>query len=160
MISKFRQRRNTEEFKLMEKYICVNRKHRKILEQRLNSTGVYRSQHQILMVISENPNISQKELARMYGVSGATITVSLKKLEQGGYISREVDSKDNRYNQIRLTEKGKGTVEQSIAIFDELEHHMFLSFSKEDFKKMGELLDRMYRNMEDYSKIKQEREDL
>ena len=86
MMRKLRQRCSTEEFKLVEKYIQTNRRHRKILEQELNFTGVYRSQHQLLMFIADNPNVSQKELARLYGVSTATIAVSLKKLEQGGYI--------------------------------------------------------------------------
>lgn len=151
MVKRIRQRCDTEEFKLVEKYIRTNRIHRKTLEQELNSTGVYRSQHQLLMFIADNPNVSQKELARLYGVSAATIAVSLKKLEQGGYINREVDSKDNRYNQICLTEKGMKTVEQSISIFEEMEKKMFWGFSKEDFQKMGELLDRMYQNMEQYS---------
>ena len=150
MMGKLRQRCSTEEFKLVEKYIRTNRRHRKILEQELNFTRVYRSQHQLLMFIADNPNVSQKELARLYGVSTATIAVSLKKLEQGGYIRREVDSKDNRYNQICLTQKGMATVEQSISIFENLERTMFQGISKEDFKKMGELLDRMYKNMEDY----------
>ena len=150
MMRKLRQRCSTEEFKLVEKYIQTNRRHRKILEQELNFTGVYRSQHQLLMFIADNPNVSQKELARLYGVSTATIAVSLKKLEQGGYIRREVDSKDNRYNQICLTEKGMRTVEQSISIFENLERTMVQGFSKEDFEKMGELLDRMYKNMEYY----------
>ncbi len=127
---KLRQRCSTEEFKLVEKYIQTNRRHRKILEQELNFTGVYRSQHQLLMFIADNPNVSQKELARLYGVSTATIAVSLKKLEQGGYIRREVDSKDNRYNQICLTEKGMRTVEQSISIFENLERTMFQNVQK------------------------------
>ena len=89
---------------LIEKYIRVARLHRSMMERRLDGTGVYRSQHQILMFVSDNPNVSQKELARMYGVSGATIAVSLKKLERGGYIRRLVDQEDNRCNQICITE--------------------------------------------------------
>ena len=92
---------------LIEKYIRVARLHRSMMERRLDGTGVYRSQHQILMFVSDNPNVSQKELARMYGVSGATIAVSLKKLEKGGYIRRLVDQEDNRCNQICITDKGR-----------------------------------------------------
>ena len=88
---------------LIETYIRVARLHRSMMERRLDGTGVYRSQHQILMFVSDNPNVSQKELARMYGVSGATIAVSLKKLERGGYIRRLVDQEDNRCNQICIT---------------------------------------------------------
>ena len=82
---------------LIEKYIRVARLHRSMMERRLDGTGVYRSQHQILMFVSDNPNVSQKELARMYGVSGATIAVSLKKLERGGYIRRLVDQEDKAH---------------------------------------------------------------
>ena len=82
---------------LIEKYIRVARLHRSMMERRLDGTGVYRSQHQILMFVSDNPNVSQKELARMYGVSGATIAVSLKKLERGGYIGRLVDQEDKKH---------------------------------------------------------------
>ena len=96
---------------LIEKYIRVARLHRSMMERRLDGTGVYRSQHQILMFVSDNPNVSQKELARMYGVSGATIAVSLKKLERGGYIRRLVDQEDNRCNQICITDKGRKVVE-------------------------------------------------
>ena len=148
MTGKVRRRYDTEEFRLVEKYIRTNKRHRKVLEQELNSTGVYRSQHQILMYVADNPEVSQKELARLYGVSAATIAVSLKKLEQGGYIERKVDKKDNRFNQIRITEKGAETVEKSEAIFQELERRMFSGFSKEDFEKMGQFLDRIYDNLE------------
>ena len=118
---------------LVEKYIRVARLHRSMMERRLDGTGVYRSQHQILMFVSDNPNVSQKELARMYGVSGATIAVSLKKLERGGYIRRLVDQEDNRCNQICITDKGRKVVEDSV---------------KNDMKVLGQLLDRIYGNLD------------
>ncbi|MCI8663737.1 MAG: MarR family transcriptional regulator [Hungatella sp.] len=147
-----RKRCDTSEFRLVEKYIRTNKRHRRALEQELSSTGVYRSQHQILMFIAENPNVSQKELARLHSVSTATMAVSLKKLEQGGYIKREVDSEDNRYNQICITPKGREVVKQSVAIFEGIERTMFQGFSPEDFRTMGELLDRIYDNMAVYFK--------
>ena len=109
---------------LIEKYIRVARLHRSMMEHRLDGTGVYRSQHQILMFVSDNPNVSQKELARMYGVSGATIAVSLKKLD-----------------------KGRKVVEDSVKIFRRIECRMFEGFSENDMKVLGELLDRIYGNL-------------
>ena len=148
MMGKVRRKVDTEEFRLVEKYMRTNRQHRKVLEQRLNSTGIYRGQHQVLMCVASNPEVSQKELARVYGVSTATSAVSLKKLEQGGYIERKVDARDNRFNRICITEKGMEAVEKSEIIFQELEQRMFRGFSKEDFEKMGQLLDRIYDNLE------------
>ena len=48
---------------LIEKYIRVARLHRSMMERRLDGTGVYRSQHQILMFVSDNPNVSQNTKA-------------------------------------------------------------------------------------------------
>jgi DNA-binding MarR family transcriptional regulator len=81
-------------------------KHRKIMQNYLDATGVYHAQHRLLMEISRNPNAPQIELERQMDVSSATIAVSLKKLEKGGYIIKKTDDVDNRLNQIVITEKG------------------------------------------------------
>lgn len=143
----YRRHFNSPEHELIEKYIRVNRLHRSLMENKLGGTGVYRSQHQLLMCVSDNPNISQVELARMHGVSGAAIAVSLKKLEKGGYIVREADEKDTRFNLISITEKGKKVVSDSVSIFGHIEQCMFDGFSEKDMKVMGELLDRIYTNL-------------
>lgn len=150
-------REMTPEMRLLDKYLRIARRHRNVMEKQLSSTGVYRSQHKILMVISENPNISQKELADMNEVSTATIAVSLKKLEKGGYISRLVDAKDNRYNQICITEKGRRIVEESHKIFREVDKAMFSGFSEEECRELEQVLDRIYGNLEEYEQ-KKERE--
>lgn len=133
---------------LVEKFMRVVRSQKSVLERQLNNTGVFRSQHQILMYVADNPNASQKEIAKLYGVSSPTIAVSLKKLEKGGYIERIVDEKDNRFNQIRITEKGRTVVSASVRIFRHMENCMFEGFSEEEYKVMGDLLDRMYRNLQ------------
>lgn len=135
------------EHELIQKYISITRMHRGTIERRLSVTGVYRSQHQILMYVADNPSVSQTELARMYGVSGATVAVSLKKLEKGGYIVREADEKDSRLNHISITERGKKVVEDSVKIFRNTELCMFQGFTEQDMKKMGEFLDRIHENL-------------
>lgn len=134
--------------RLVESLIGVNRAHRMVLERQLNKTGVYRSQHQLLMYIAHNPNVSQKELAALHHVSTATVAVSLKKLENGGYVRRVVDKNDNRYNQICITEKGKTIVDGSIRYFQELEIQMFDGFSEEELHQLQEFGDRISRNLE------------
>lgn len=114
----------------------------------MNRTGVYRSQHQLLMCIADNPRVSQKELAKVQHVSTATVAVSLKKLENGGYISRAVDQEDNRYNQICITEKGQAVVDKSICCFQEVERRMFDGFSSEELSCLLGYLSRIRQNME------------
>lgn len=129
------------------KYMNTNKLHRAILERRLNATGVYRSQHQILMCIARNPDMSQKEIADRNFVSTATIAVSLKKLEKGGYIAREMNADDNRFNQIRITEKGRKIVQHSFEYFKSTEEAMLAGFSDEELVQFCGFLDRMKDNL-------------
>ena len=71
------------------------------------------------MELNLNPACSQMELADRFGVSAAAVTVSLKKLEKGGYITRQTDRQDNRVNHVMITEKGKEVVQQSLQLFAE-----------------------------------------
>lgn len=134
--------------RLVEKYVLTMRLHRMFLERELNKSGVFRSQHQILMHISQYPNASQKEIATRHHVSTATIAVSLKKLEKGGYIRRMTDQADNRYNQICLTDKGQAVVEDSIKVFKRLEEALFDTFSDEEMEQFESFLDRVRLNLE------------
>lgn len=136
---------------LIDKYIWTAKRHRNVIERRLTDTGVYRRQHQILMFLSDNPNISQKELADSQKISTATVAVSLKKLEKGGYIRREVDEKDNRYNQICITEKGKRVIEESAEIFREVEDAMLEGFSADECRVLEDFINRMYANLSAYA---------
>ena len=145
------------------KYMEITRMHRSILERKFSQTGVYRSQHQLLMYIAKHPKASQKEIAGQHKISTAAVAVSLKKLEKGGYIRRAVDEKDNRYNQIHLTPKGQEIVETSQLIFGEVEKAMFEGFSKKDFDRLTKYLDRISGNLEQIlwdPDIKTEREEL
>lgn len=118
--------------KIMDQFIHVMKLHRSTLERRLHETGVHRGQHHLLMCIARNPDLSQKELAEIQNVSTAAIAVSLKKLEKGGYVERVVDARDNRSNNIRITEKGRSVVCHSIHIFQATEQQAFAGFSEEE----------------------------
>ncbi|PJJ28574.1 MarR family winged helix-turn-helix transcriptional regulator [Lacrimispora celerecrescens] len=132
---------------VMVRYMRIMKLHRYILDERLKETGVYRSQHQILMMLADHSNVSQKEIAERLYVSTATIAVSVKKLEKGGYITRVVDQEDNRMNKLCLTEKGKHTVKHSREFFHNVEERMFRDFSADEMAAIGQYLDRVYNNL-------------
>ncbi len=128
--------------------IQAGRMQRAYVESQVRRTGVYRSQHQILMYIAANPDASQKDIARMHQVSTATIAVTLKKLEKAGYIRRAADTEDNRYNRMQVTEKGEEVVRQSYQIFRQIEEKMFSGFEEEDFRRFQELMQRICGNLQ------------
>lgn len=132
---------------LIESFIYANRLHRAVLEKHLNKTGVYRSQHQFLMYISRYPNASQKKIAERFHISTATVAVTLKKLEKGGYICRAVDEEDNRFNQIAITEKGQKVVDKSITYFRNTEQGMFRGFDETERNELESYLTRIKENL-------------
>lgn len=133
---------------IVNKYILVNKLHHLYLEKELNRSGVFRSQHQLLMYISKFPNASQKDIANCHHVSTATVAVSLKKLEKGGYISRMTDKDDNRYNQICITPKGKAIVDESVKVFKKVEQALFKNFTDEEMTQLENFFDRMRFNLD------------
>lgn len=144
---------------VIQKFMRVMKIHKMILENKLNKSGVYRSQHQLLMYIFDNPHASQKEIAIFQNVSPAAIAVSVKKLEKGGYIKRVIDEEDNRANKICITEKGINIIEYSKDYFTHVEKVMFSGFSENELGQLGAFLDRIFINIQSLSDESKSRED-
>lgn len=112
--------------------IKTNRMHRHLIDSMVSKIGIHRTHHRILMHIAiSNKLESQKSLAEHMGVSAAAITFALKKLESDGYIKR-LQGNDNRFNEIVITDLGKEVVENTRALFSEIDTSLFEGFSEEE----------------------------
>ena len=118
------------------------------LDKKVSHTGVFPTQHRLLMELDRNPACAQMELAEKFGEPAAAITVSLKKLEKGGYIVRQTDRTDNRVNHVEITEKGKDVVRRSLKIFRETDELFFEGFSEGELEQFFGFLGRVKENME------------
>ena len=68
--------------------------------------GLYRGQPPVLFELWEQEGLTQKELAVRLGVTPATITKMLQRMEKAGFIQRKQDSGDQRISRVYLTEAG------------------------------------------------------
>lgn len=128
------------------------------IAKKVENTGVFRSQHRLLMILGKHPDCSQTELAERLEISSAAVAVSLKKLEKSGFISRQCQENDNRVNQVVITEKGWEIIDQSVQYFKEMDKAFLKDFSLEELRQLEAFLERMIKNGEDYYKalLKQE----
>ena len=134
------------------KMIQIDRLHRSIFEKMHSAFGIHRSQHRLLMYIARRDVCpSQKDRAEHFGISPAAVAVSLKKLEDSGYISRECFENDNRFNTTIVTEKGKNLVEKSEDIFSRSDYAMFKDFTEEDYRNLLTCLDKMNKGLSDFN---------
>ena len=56
---------NSQEHQLISKFFDMFRTHRAVMDRELNVTGVPRSQHQILMFVSEHPQCITKRTGKI-----------------------------------------------------------------------------------------------
>lgn len=132
---------------LVWEIVKIAREHRKTVERRVCSLGIHPSQHHLLMHISKNGACTQNSIAEAMEVSAATVAVSLKKLEKGGYIEKRISPEDGRSNRIALTPKGEDVVEQSKALFEEVDRKMFESITEEQQKQLHTYMEKMIENL-------------
>lgn len=64
-----------------------------------------------LHVIKERTNVTITELAEIFGVQKSTVTVTVNKLLQWGFIEKLTSKDDLRVVYVSLTEKGKEIIE-------------------------------------------------
>jgi DNA-binding MarR family transcriptional regulator len=67
----------------------------------------HRGQGRVLALLGLKPEISQKELTYLLGMSRQAIAQLLDKLEKSGYLTREPSEEDRRVSIVRLTEEGR-----------------------------------------------------
>ena len=132
---------------IIGKMIRNNIMHKRIVEKRLESTGVFQGQHRILMELSALKYDSQKDIAKTMNISTATITVALKKLEKSGFIKRNTDDLDNRLNKIEITDKGMEAVDKSREIFKKLDNEVLYGFTEDEVDNLLNYLDRIENNL-------------
>lgn len=91
--------------------------------------------------------LSQRELARRLRLSPATVAVSLKSMEKGGYVTRETDETDQRRNLVSITDKGKETLERCNRAFRAADERLFADFTPREKEQLTGFFIRMLRNL-------------
>ena len=121
-------------FRAIDVMIRTNHMHKALIDSRVRTLGIHRTQHRILMHLARHERLpSQKELAEHLDITPAAVTCALKKIENDGYVERTLGH-DNRYNELRITEKGRALVTQTKELFCEADSAMFEDFSDEELE--------------------------
>ena len=127
----------------------TQRAHHRLFRRLAGGFGMHRSQHRMLMDLSRAGRpVSQKEIADRQGVTPAAVTHILKKLEAEGYVERTPDEKDNRFNLIRLTDKGVAVAETTCRWFAGADRALFSGFSQEELTAFIAAIQKIRRNLE------------
>ena len=137
-----------DEYRLMWKFMVVARKHRNAVESGMADIPIHGSQHHLLGVLAASGgDVSQKEIAKILKISPAAVAVSLKKLENGGYIKRETSEEDGRFNKTVITKEGLDVLERGKKVFSEVDRQSLKGFSAEEKKILDSYIMRISDNL-------------
>ena len=102
-----------------------------------NKIAEYDLDHEVryIMMIYENPNISQDDLVIMSGQSKGNIAKALKKLENEGYIEREINPDNRRKYMLKTTSKGDELVPKVRQISKDWEKEVGITEEDNELKK-------------------------
>ena len=140
----------------MHCFIGAMRAHRRIFDEMREHTGLGRTSHRMLMILSENPDgCSQTYLAERLEISTAAVAVAIKKMEADGYIARTVCKSDSRLNTTLLTDKGKKLAEKSHTVFSEIDNAVFDGFSDDERRLFYEFASRITDNIKEFETRKE-----
>ena len=133
--------------KAVEMMIITDHMHKALIDSRARTLGIHRTQHRILMHLARADKLpSQKELADRLDVTPAAVTGALKKIEADGYVDRTLGH-DNRYNELRITEKGRELVKRTRKLFSEVDSSLFDGFTDEELDTYISCLEKLQANI-------------
>jgi DNA-binding MarR family transcriptional regulator len=110
--------------------------------------GGKRGQSRILIILAENPEISQKELQEFLGIESGSMSEIVIKLEHKGLITRTKDEMDKRMTKLMITELGL-ELSKEIETRDTEEDKLLLdSLTEEEQEQLKVLLKKMIQGWE------------
>jgi DNA-binding MarR family transcriptional regulator len=104
------------------------------LEARTGELGVSPSEGHILTYLRSYAPTPVGELVRVFGIKQSTFTGILDRLEQTGFIRRELNPEDRRSFLIHITDEGRDLAERINGLLEKLEEDILRRVSERDVK--------------------------
>lgn len=101
----------------------------------------------ILMSLKGKPVASQRELAAMVGIEGATLSHHLNAMEMDGLITRRRDPANRRMHIVELTVQGEAAFQGMLGTVIGFDRRLRNGFSETEIAELARLLERMRANV-------------
>ena len=126
----------------------MHRYHRCCHQKAVGRLGLHYGQPLMLMILLEEQPLYQKELAHRMNVSPASVTVSVRRMEKNGWITKAANQEDMRYTEIRLTEKGVEIAQVCRQELERINREKYADFTPEEREQLADFYRRMSRNLQ------------
>jgi MarR family transcriptional regulator for hemolysin len=125
------------------------RKFKKKLDEQITPLGLYSSQWTIIYYLAEKrkEKVTQVEISQYLNVEAPTITRTLARLEEEGWIHREA-GKDRRERFVRLTQEAKEQYQDWLEVTNTMEKKVIAGISEEELKTFKLVAQQMNLNLD------------
>ncbi len=116
-------------------------------KDKMSRLGLHHSHHNVMFTLYKQDGISQEKLSKRMNVDKATVTRSIKKLVEDGFVERRPDEHDKRAYLLFITEKGRRIQPEIDEIFKEWNQVLLRGFEDEEAQQLLEYLERVSENV-------------
>lgn len=125
---------------------------KRLLDERLIPYDITNQQARIVGYISDNQkngkSTNQKDIEKVMGLKGSSITSLMQGLERKGFIIRSSSVSDARSKELSLTSKGQQLINEFNEVFDETETKITSGMTEEQREAFLQMLQLVNKNVE------------
>lgn len=127
----------------LTKWLSISDRYTKMyLDRLLAPLGLNSSQHMYIVIVCQNPGITQDQLFNSFYIHPSNITRSIAFLEKEEFLKREKSSADKRTSRLYPTEKATEACNKIIKICSDWHQALLKDFSPEEQEFFLQLLQR------------------
>ena len=137
-------------FQPYELFLAQGRARRCFLEcvqNAMGDGGAHPGQGPILTLLMSEDGLSQADITRKLGVSAATVTVSVTRLERLGYVERRRNAQNRRAYTLTLTPEGRQAAERLHRTLREVSEAALAGFDEDEVRQLFDYFRRIYDNL-------------
>ncbi|MEL6436755.1 MAG: MarR family transcriptional regulator, partial [Pseudomonadota bacterium] len=106
----------------------------------LDAIGIYAGQEKIFMTLAVEGALPPGKIATRLNVKPPTITKTIIRLEEQGFVARENSDSDKRQVVVRLTDDGEAIVSRILTAIRDAEKEIFDGLKKKERRQLQEVL--------------------
>lgn len=132
--------------KFMKNINLVSRSAEVFREERLKDCGIRGCQSKYVLVIAQNPGVSQEDISRMLFVNKSNVARQIGFLETAGFVKKVGNDKDRRAVHLYPTEKLLGALPRVKEVLAEWRALVTEGFTEEEKVELQRLSEKMVEN--------------
>lgn len=124
------------------------KEYRKLAQKNIRTVvkNITTEQGILLMILDEDFNVTQNELAQLVFKDNASVTRMIELMVKNGYISRTIDSTDRRKHNLLITKYGKVTLDSLEPIIQKNREKALNGLSTDDINVLNKILTKIITN--------------